>query len=35
VFPIESPHDLLGHYVPVQVTGCTPNSLLGEHATAL
>jgi tRNA-2-methylthio-N6-dimethylallyladenosine synthase len=30
-----SHHDLLGHYVPVRVTGCTPNSLLGEHATAL
>ena len=24
--------DLLGQYVPVRVTGCTPNSLLGEHA---
>jgi len=27
--------DLLGQYVPVRVTGCTPNSLLGEHAAAL
>jgi tRNA-2-methylthio-N6-dimethylallyladenosine synthase len=24
--------DLLGRYVPVRVSGCTPNSLLGEHA---
>ena len=24
--------DILGQYVPVRVTGCTPNSLLGEHA---
>jgi tRNA A37 methylthiotransferase MiaB len=27
--------DLLGKYVPVRVTGCTPNSLLGELAAAL
>jgi tRNA-2-methylthio-N6-dimethylallyladenosine synthase len=27
--------DLLGQYVPVRVTRCTPNSLLGEHAAAL
>jgi len=27
--------ELLGHYVPVRVTGCTPNSLLGEHAATL
>src|SRR5215813_7268836 len=24
--------DILGQYVPVRVSGCTPNSLLGEHA---
>jgi tRNA-2-methylthio-N6-dimethylallyladenosine synthase len=24
--------DILGQYVPVRVTRCTPNSLLGEHA---
>jgi len=24
--------DILGHYVPVRVAGCTPNSLLGVHA---
>jgi len=24
--------DILGRYVPVRVTRCTPNSLLGEHA---
>ena len=27
--------DLLGQYVPVRVTSCTPNSLLGEHVVAL
>jgi len=27
--------NLLGQYVPVRVTGCTPNSLLGEHTPAL
>ena len=27
--------DILGQYVPVRVSGCTPNSLLGEHAAAL
>jgi tRNA-2-methylthio-N6-dimethylallyladenosine synthase len=26
--------DLLGRYVPVRVTGCTPNSLLGEQVAA-
>jgi len=26
--------DILGHYVPVRVAGCTPNSLLGEHAAS-
>ena len=28
-------YDLLGQYVPIRVTGCTPNSLLGEQAAAL
>jgi tRNA A37 methylthiotransferase MiaB len=28
-------HDLLGRYVPVRIDGCTPNSMLGEHARAL
>jgi len=27
--------DILGHYVPVRVAGCTPNSLLGEHVATL
>ena len=27
--------DILGHYVPVRVSGCTPNSLLGMQATRL
>jgi tRNA-2-methylthio-N6-dimethylallyladenosine synthase len=27
--------DILGQYVPVRISGCTPNSLLGEHAAAL
>jgi tRNA-2-methylthio-N6-dimethylallyladenosine synthase len=27
--------DILGHYVPVRVAGCTPNSLLGEHAASI
>ena len=27
--------NLLGQYVAVRVTGCTPNSLLGEHTPAL
>jgi len=26
---------ILGRYVPVRISGCTPNSLLGEHAAAL
>jgi tRNA-2-methylthio-N6-dimethylallyladenosine synthase len=26
---------ILGQYVPVRVTGCTPNSLLGEHTATL
>jgi len=27
--------DILGQYVPVRVSGCTPNSMLGEYAAAL
>jgi tRNA-2-methylthio-N6-dimethylallyladenosine synthase len=29
-----SQDDLLGRYVPVRVSGCTPNSVLGEHAVS-
>lgn len=35
VVNFSSPHeDLLGQYVPVRVSGCTPNSMLGEHAAS-
>jgi len=27
--------DILGQYVPVRVSGCTPNSMLGEYAATL